>query len=128
MNGQCGVQLVNMATAMGHVMPPITMLCDNKFAIGLATDTIKQRRSKSIDMRFHWLRDRIRQGQFTIQYLATNCILADFFTKTLPTKNHLAMMPRLVHIPSSANAFHTLGGWHHVHYRRGRLSFKHHTH
>jgi hypothetical protein len=26
-------------------------------SIGLATDTIKQRRSKSIDMRFHWLRD-----------------------------------------------------------------------
>jgi hypothetical protein len=93
MNGQCGVQLVNMATAMGHVMPPITMLCDNNFAIGLTTDTIKQRRSKSIDMRFHWLRDRIRQDQFTIQYLATNCILADFFTKTLPTKNPLAMMP-----------------------------------
>ena len=126
MNGQCGVQLANMATAMGHNMPPITLLCDNKFAIGLATDTIKQRRSKSIDMRFHWLRDRIRQGQFTIQYLATDRILADFFTKTLPTKNHLAIMPRLVRISSSAKAFHTLGDWHCVHYRRGRLSLQHH--
>jgi hypothetical protein len=57
---QHGVWLRNIAVAL---QPP---MCDNEFAIGLATDIIKQKKSKSVDMRFHWLRDRIRQGQFTI--------------------------------------------------------------
>jgi hypothetical protein len=69
---------------MGHPQPPTPLLCDNEFAIGLGNDTIKQKRSKSIDMRFHWLRDRIRQGQFTLRYLAGKQNLADFFTKKLP--------------------------------------------
>jgi hypothetical protein len=69
----------NIAVAL---QPP---MCDNEFAIGLATDIIKQKKSKSVDMRYHWLRDRIRQGQFTIAtaHLAGNLNLADFFTKTL---------------------------------------------
>jgi hypothetical protein len=111
----------NIATAMGHAQPATPLLGDNKFANGLGSDTIKQRRSKSIDMRFHWLRDRIRQGQFVMQYLSTDLLLADFFTKTFPTKAHQATMPRLVHIPTSSHALHTSGDWHRVRYKRGRL-------
>jgi hypothetical protein len=37
------------------------LLCDNEFAIGLANDAIKRKTSKSIDLRFHWLHDRVRQ-------------------------------------------------------------------
>jgi hypothetical protein len=77
LNAQHGVWLRTIADEMGHQQPPTPLLCDNEFAIGLATDTIKQRRSKSIDMRFHWLRDRIRQGQFTIHHLAGTMNLAD---------------------------------------------------
>ena len=118
---QNGVSLRNIATAMGHAQPATPLLGDNKFAIGLGSDTIKQRRSKSIDMRFHWLRDRIRQGQFVMHYLATDLLLADFFTKTLPTKAHQAIMPRLVHVPKTSHAMHTSGEWHQVRYKRGRL-------
>jgi hypothetical protein len=49
---------------------------------------MKQKKSKSIDMRFHWLRDRIRQGQFTITHLAGTLNLANLFTKTLPCAQH----------------------------------------
>jgi hypothetical protein len=51
---------------MGYPQLPTTILCDNTTAIGLANDSIKQKRSKAIDMRFHWIRDRIRQNQFCI--------------------------------------------------------------
>ena len=44
------------------------IMCDNTCAIGIATDSTKQKRSKAIDMRFHWIRDRVRQSQFTIAY------------------------------------------------------------
>ena len=59
LNAQQGVHLWNITIAMGHPQGVTPILCDNLFAIGLATDTIKQKRSKSIDMRFHWIRDRI---------------------------------------------------------------------
>jgi hypothetical protein len=118
---QHGVWFRQIATAMGHPQPATPILCDNKFAIGLATDTIKQKRSKSIDMRFHWLRDRIRQGQFTITYLASALNLADFFTKSLPRAIHEAMMERLVITPPIHNALHTSGQWYCATYKNGRL-------
>jgi hypothetical protein len=109
---QRGVWLRTIAIALGHPQPATPILCDNAFAIGLATDNIKQKRSKSIDMRFHWLRDRIRQGQFTITYLAGTLNLADFFTKTMSCAHHQAFMPRLVLTPSAAAASSANGQWH----------------
>jgi hypothetical protein len=109
---QRGVWLRNVAIALGHAQPATPILCDNAFAIGLANDTIKQKRSKSIDMRFHWLRDRVRQGQFTITYLAGTLNLADFFTKTMSCAHHQAFMPRLVHTPTATAANLADGCWH----------------
>ena len=37
-----------------------------------------------MDVRFFWLRDRIKQGQFAVQHLAGRWNIADFFTKSLP--------------------------------------------
>ncbi len=68
--------------------PPTTIVCDNTSAIGLANDTIKQKRSKAIDMRFHWIRDRIRQNQFGIVYIPTKENIADYMTKNLPKELH----------------------------------------
>jgi hypothetical protein len=48
----------------GVCQPATPILSDNAFAIGLANNNIKQKRSKSIGIRFHWLRDRVKQGQF----------------------------------------------------------------
>jgi hypothetical protein len=115
---QQGVWLRNIAVALGHAQPATPILCDNEFAIGLANDTIKQKKSKSIDMRFHWLRDRIRQGQFTITHLKGTLNLADFFTKTLPCALHQELMPRLVHSPPPSSVSHAQGHWHSVTRRR----------
>jgi hypothetical protein len=60
--------------------------------IGIATDSIKQKRSKAIDMRFHWVRDRVRQGQFIISYIKSADNVADYFTKTLDPVKHKFFM------------------------------------
>jgi hypothetical protein len=49
--------------------------------------------SKSIDMRFHWLRYRVRQGQFDIIYVPGLQNIADFFTKALPVARHKLLAP-----------------------------------
>ena len=51
---------------LGHPQPATPLQTDNSTASGIANDTIKQKRSKAIDMRFYWIRDRVRQGQFHI--------------------------------------------------------------
>ena len=88
--------------ALGHAQPPTTMLCDNECAIGLANDTVKQRRSKSIDMRYHWVRDRVHQGHFKVTWRSGKTLLADFFTKALPVHRHQELMKSLVCIPIAA--------------------------
>ena len=69
---------------LGYPQLPTLLLIDNTVAIGLANDTINKKRSKSMDMRFFWLRDRVSQQQFVVEHIPGQHNVADFFTKTLP--------------------------------------------
>ena len=48
---------------MGHPQPPTPMQTDNSTALGVVTNNIQPRRTKAMDMRFHWLRCREAQNQ-----------------------------------------------------------------
>ena len=97
--GQIATGLRTVLSALGHSQPATVMLSDNACAVGLANDTVKIRRSKSIDMRYHWIKDRVKQLQFTILWQKGADNLADFFTKPLPTSQHQQLMRKLVHVP-----------------------------
>jgi hypothetical protein len=58
---QEGVSERNCLIEMGHPQPPTPIRTDNTFARGIVTGTIKQKRSKAIDMGFYWLKDRYQQ-------------------------------------------------------------------
>ena len=97
--GQEAANLRNILADLGYPQQPTVILCDNACAVGIANNTVKQRRSKSIDMRFHWIRDRILQRQFIVTWRQGALNLADFFTKTLPVSAHKSLMRLLVTIP-----------------------------
>jgi hypothetical protein len=79
---------------LGHPQPPTVISCDNdECAIGLANRTVTPKMSKYLDMRFHWLRDRIDQGQFRVVFVPGLRNLADFFTKSLPVARHTILAP-----------------------------------
>ena len=78
---------------MGHPQPPTPIFCDNEVAIGLANGSVTLKMSKSLDMRFHWLRDRIQQGQFRVLFIPGAINIADFFTKALPVLRHRVLAP-----------------------------------
>ena len=59
----------------------------------LANNTTKQKRSKAIDMRFHWLRDRVGQKHFDVLWREGKNNLADYFTKIHPI-SHVKNMRR----------------------------------
>ena len=66
LNGQAAVPIVITLGELGHNQPATPMQVDNTTAEGFANDTIKQKRSKAMDMRWRWLQDRVRQGQFLV--------------------------------------------------------------
>jgi hypothetical protein len=53
---QQAASLRTILSDLGYPQPPtISIMCDNTCVIGIATDSIKQKRSKGTDMRFHWV-------------------------------------------------------------------------
>ena len=44
-------------------------------------------------MRFHWLQDHVRQGQFRIVFVPGLQNLTDFFTKALPVSRDQSLAP-----------------------------------
>ena len=104
MNGQHGTWLRTVLTALGYPQRHATpILCDNKCAVGIANNSMKVKRSKAIDMRYHWIRDRTSQGEFSIQWVQGVDNIADFFTKALPVYRHQQLKRVLVHCPPSPN-------------------------
>jgi hypothetical protein len=95
-NGKHSTYLRTVLHALGYTQPPTVILCDNMCATGIANDTVKAKRSKSIDMRWHWIRDQVREGNFTVTWRQGVFNLADFFTKNLPVKQHRLLAPLLV--------------------------------
>jgi hypothetical protein len=87
-NGQEAVGIRNTLHDMGHAQPPTPVKTDNSTASGISNNTMKQRRSKSMDMRFYWIRDRVQQGQFIIYWRPGTENLADYYTKHHPASHH----------------------------------------
>ena len=89
---------------MGHPQAATPIQTDNACAAGIVNDTVKQRRSKAIDMRFYWVKDRVNQGQFIVYWQKGADNLADYFTKHHSLAHHRLMRSRYLlelHKPST---------------------------
>ena len=65
--------------------PPICqLLTDNQAAIHLASDHRITARSKHIAIHFHFVRERLRDNEFSIQHIPSADNLADICTKAVP--------------------------------------------
>ena len=63
-NAKEAIYLRQILTEMGHPQPPTPIQTDNSTAEGVVNMRVQPKRTKSMDMRFHWLRDREAQAQF----------------------------------------------------------------
>ena len=73
---------------MGHKQPKTPVQTDNSTAEGLINNKIQSKRTKSMDMRFHWLRDRACQGTFRFYWRPGPLNWADYWTKHHPAAHH----------------------------------------
>jgi hypothetical protein len=106
-NGRAGIQIRNTLADLGFPQDATIGEADNRIAVNLVNDDAKQRRAKAIDMRYHWMRDRVRQKQFKIIWRPGTDNLADFPSKIHPTPHFLAVRPFYVSYPSAnSNPIH----------------------
>eukprot|EP00804_Cyclotella_cryptica_P009376 CCRYP_018078-RH/>CCRYP_018078-RH protein AED:0.35 eAED:0.35 QI:0/0/0/1/0/0/2/0/435 len=73
---------------LGHTQPATPLQTDNSTAEGVVNGKIQPKRTKAMDMRFHWLRDRECQEQFRIYWRPGKLNYADYWTKHHPATHH----------------------------------------
>lgn len=64
----------------------VPMHSDNQACIAISQDPTGHRRTKHIDIRYHYIRELIAYRKTTVTYLATQDMIADLLTKLLPAK------------------------------------------
>ena len=97
-NGQEACPIRVALEFMGWPQGTTQITTDNECAEGFANKTMKQNRTKSIDMRFYWIQDRTEQEQFQIVWRENTTNLADYFTKSHPISHHQEMRPTYLYI------------------------------
>ena len=71
---------------------PVMIYGDKLAANSLTEDPKHHDRSKSIDIKYHWIRDAIRRQQIQIKHLPTTEMTADILTKALVRAKHEKFM------------------------------------
>jgi hypothetical protein len=89
---------------MGHKQPKTPIQTDNTTACGVVNNNIQPRRTKAMDMRFHWLRCRDSQGQFRYYWGPGINNRADYWTKHHCTAHHIEKRPEILTSKSILNA------------------------
>jgi hypothetical protein len=100
--GICAPALPEVLT-LGHEQPETPLRTDNSTAYGILNETIKQKWSKSMDIKYCWLQDRVRQTQFDIYWRPGKDNLVDYHTEHHPAQHHQDMRPILLNQANSLN-------------------------
>ncbi len=104
-NSREAVPLRHLLHEMGHTQPPTPIQTDNSTALGVVNNTIQPKRTKAMDMRFYWLRDRENQEQFRTYWKAGPSNRGDYVTKHHPAIHHQSVRPIYLTAKSKLDAF-----------------------
>lgn len=79
----CGLRV--FLAALGYRLPghPVSLRVDNRQAILLTANPEFHRRTKHIELQYHWIRENVKSKEITITYISIKEIVADGLTKAL---------------------------------------------
>jgi len=96
-NAQKGVEERNILEEMGHLQPPTPVQTDNLTADGIINLRVQPKRTKAMDMRFHWLHDRgVNQKQFRFYWHPGTFMRVDYWTKHHSPSHHRHMRNQIL--------------------------------
>ena len=96
-NCQDGIIFRQTLMDMGHPQPKTPVHCDNATAVGIANNNVKRQRSRSMEMRFFWIGDKIAQEIYDVSWHPGQENLADYQSKHHTGAHHKAVRPWYLH-------------------------------
>jgi hypothetical protein len=106
-NAQSGALLRVTITELGHAQHPTPLRTDNSTAFRIINETIKQKQSKAMDMRYHWMTDRVCQKQFDVYWRPGRENLDDYHTEHHSAQHHKDRCHLILH---EANSLQVMRG------------------
>ena len=80
-----GTWLTRLADEVGLYDPePLPIYCDSTGAANLAKNPVQHQRTKHVDIKYHFVRQKVCAGEVTMLYVRTDKQPADSLTKALP--------------------------------------------
>ena len=64
----------------------LTIYCDNTSAINISKNPVQHSRTKHIEIRHHFIRELVEDGNLTLEFIHTDDQKVDLFTKPLESK------------------------------------------
>ncbi|GKB00710.1 hypothetical protein Tco_0828703 [Tanacetum coccineum] len=71
-------------TDYGFHFDKIPIYCDSKAAIAISCNPVQHSYTKHIDVRYHFIKEKVEKGIVELFFVRTQYQLADLFTKALP--------------------------------------------
>ena len=68
----------------GAVVAKPVALCDNGSAVQMAESSVATKRSRHVDVRWHYVREQLGNGAFRLKWVPTGSQRADALTKPRP--------------------------------------------
>lgn len=83
------VWLRQLLSDIGHPCArPTVLQMDNQSAMQIVKNPVYHKRTKHIDVQFHFVREKYESGVIDVKYVPTNVQLADILTKALSCDRH----------------------------------------
>lgn len=79
-----GCWITNLMRELGLQFRNFKLYVDNQSAIHIAKNPEQHKRLKHIDLKYHFIRDKVNEGIVSLEYIGTSEQIADLFTKPLP--------------------------------------------
>ncbi|KAJ9544657.1 hypothetical protein OSB04_024364 [Centaurea solstitialis] len=94
----CCSQALWMQTQLhdyGYTFNKIPILCDNKSAIAISENPVQHSKTKHIDIRYHFLKHQVEEGNVDMYFVNIEFQLADLFTKALDEKRFTFLIEKI---------------------------------
>nr|GFA35092.1 hypothetical protein [Tanacetum cinerariifolium] len=79
----------------GFHLDKIPMYCDSKATIAISCNPVQHSHTKHIDVRYHFIKEKVEKGIVELFFVGTEYQLADLFTKALPEERFKYLVRRL---------------------------------
>nr|GEV43752.1 retrovirus-related Pol polyprotein from transposon TNT 1-94 [Tanacetum cinerariifolium] len=94
----CCAQVLWMRTQLtdyGFHFDKIPIYCDSKATIAISCNPVQHLRTKHIDVKYHFIKEKVEKGIVELFFVGTKYQLADLFTKALPKERFKYLVRRL---------------------------------